>query len=119
MRKEDIRCNRHFTSLLRLRRTGQWKPSTFLAVEEIADRFSSGLIRFRGCRALKGAHGAVDDGFFFFRFTARRAAVGETGLIGLQFKLTGTYDTDSNWKRHLLLWYWNRFQYSRGKSIQK
>jgi hypothetical protein len=80
------------------------QPSAFAAVKQFANCFPSSRVRFCFGLVIEGAHGAINDGLFFFGLAARGAAVGETRLIGLQFKLSGTDDTGSNRKRHLLLW---------------
>jgi hypothetical protein len=55
------------------------------AIEQIANRFSPRFVGFRFRLALFGALGSIGRAGLF-RFAARRTAVGEAGLVRLEFK---------------------------------
>jgi hypothetical protein len=73
---------------------------TVLAVEEIADGFAAGGVGFTVGFALVGVHGAFGDGIDLFGFTAGRAAIGETGLTGLELKFFVADYADFDRERH-------------------
>src|SRR5678816_4698304 len=60
---------------------------TILAIKQRAHRLSPSLVCFTHCLALIRVHGAPSRRGTWFRSAARRAAVGETGLVRFQFEL--------------------------------
>ena len=58
-----------------------------LAIEEVAHRPSPSFVRFLQRIAFVGVDACLGHGLNLFGFAARRAAVGETGFIGLQLEL--------------------------------
>lgn len=67
------------------------------AIEQVANRFSPCFVGFRFRLALFGALGSIGRAGLF-RFAARRTAVGEAGLVRLEFKLFLTDNADFDGK---------------------
>ncbi len=60
---------------------------TILAVEQLAHRLPAGLIRFADSFPFISVHAATCGGFSRVRGAAVQTAIGETGLVRLQFEL--------------------------------
>ena len=62
------------------------------------------MARRRAALASRSLKAAVDGetDWSCLGFAAGRAAIGEAGFVGLQFKLLTTVDADTDWERHLL-----------------
>ena len=74
---------------------------TILAIEQRAHRLSPSLVCFTHCLALIRVHGAPSRRGAWFRSAARRAAVGETGLVRFQFELLRADRADFEGESHL------------------
>lgn len=72
-----------------------------LAVKEVTHGLSSCFVGLRDVFAFVGVHATFGGRVFSLRGTAFRAAIGETGLVGPQFKLFFADTTDFNRKTHI------------------
>ena len=71
-----------------------------LAVEEVTHGLSSRFVGLRNVLTLVGVHATFGGRVFSLRGTALRAAIGETGLVGPQFKLFFADTTNFDRKTH-------------------
>src|ERR1700690_4504859 len=73
---------------------------TIFAVKQVAHGLPARLVRFLLVFSFVGVHAALGCWFSALRLAALRAAVGETGLVGLQLKLFTANTANLNGESH-------------------
>src|ERR1700677_1109428 len=78
----------------------RWRPSTLLAVEQVAHGASAGLVQATVRLARRKLRSSTDR--VRVRIAALRTAIGKAGLVWSEFKFFPANHTGFNRKRHLL-----------------